>query len=364
MGGLVQPAGRAQPAAGPVLGGWLGAPGPGRADGSALGPAGGCERDGGPASSTAFEPAFDQPVAPGGYAWWYLDALSDDGEHGLTIIAFIGSVFSPYYAWARRHTPQGLADPLNHCAVNVALYSRGGGARWAMTERGRAQLGRDARTLQIGPSALRWEGERLHIEIDEITVPWPARMRGRVTLHAPCRLARAYTLAQQHRWCPIVPAARVEVDLGGQRWSGPGYLDSNQGDAPLERAFRCWDWSRARLAGGRSAVFYDAQRTDGTRLRLGLRFAPDGRAEVVPGPPDAVLPSTGWRVARRARADAGTPASVLQTLTDAPFYARSLIAAHWLGEPVTAMHESLSLTRFDSAWVQAMLPFRMPRAAG
>ena len=233
-----------------------------------------------------------------------------------------------------------------------------------MTERGRAQLGRDARTLQIGPSALRWEGERLHIEIDEITVPWPARMRGRVTLHAPCRLARAYTLAQQHRWCPIVPAARVEVDLCGQRWSGPGYLDSNQGDAPLERAFRCWDWSRARLAGGRSAVFYDAKRADGTRLRLGLRFAPDGRAEVVPGPPDAVLPSTGWRVARRARADAGTPASVLQTLTDAPFYARSLIAAHWLGEPVTAVHESLSLTRFDSAWVQAMLPFRMPRAAG
>ncbi len=35
----------------------------------------------------------------GGYAWWYVDALSDDGRHGLTLIAFIGSVFSPYYAW-------------------------------------------------------------------------------------------------------------------------------------------------------------------------------------------------------------------------------------------------------------------------
>jgi carotenoid 1,2-hydratase len=35
-------------------------------------------------------------VAPGGYAWWYLDALSDDGRHGLVVIAFIGSVFSPY----------------------------------------------------------------------------------------------------------------------------------------------------------------------------------------------------------------------------------------------------------------------------
>jgi carotenoid 1,2-hydratase len=28
------------------------------------------------------------------------------------------------------------------------------------------------------------------------------------------------------------------------------------------------------------------------------------------------------------------------------------------------MHESLSLDRFASRWVQAMLPFRMPRRTG
>ena len=47
-------------------------------------------------------PDFSLAVATNGYAWWYVDALSDDGQHGLTIIAFIGSVFSPYYARARR----------------------------------------------------------------------------------------------------------------------------------------------------------------------------------------------------------------------------------------------------------------------
>jgi hypothetical protein len=67
-------------------------------------------------------PAFNTQVPRGGYAWWYLDALSDDGQYGLTVIAFIGSVFSPYYAWARRRG-HGLADPLNHCALNVALYA-------------------------------------------------------------------------------------------------------------------------------------------------------------------------------------------------------------------------------------------------
>ena len=34
----------------------------------------------------------------GGYAWWYIDAVSDDGRDAIAIIAFLGSVFSPYYA--------------------------------------------------------------------------------------------------------------------------------------------------------------------------------------------------------------------------------------------------------------------------
>jgi carotenoid 1,2-hydratase len=182
-----------------------------------------------------------------------------------------------------------------------------------------------------------------------------------VKLHAPRRFEHPVELAPQHRWCPIAPTARVEVDLGPQRWSGPGYLDSNQGDAPLENAFHRWDWSRAQLSGGRSVVLYDVDRIGAAPLSLGLRFDVDGSIHPIQPPPCAALPRSLWRVARGTRADAGTPTRLLQTLTDAPFYARSLVNAQWLGERVTAMHESLSLARFDTAWVQSMLPFRMPR---
>jgi carotenoid 1,2-hydratase len=255
------------------------------------------------------------------------------------------------------------ADPLDHCAVNVALYGRGG-ARWAMTERGRSRVRRDAHTLQIGPSALRWAGDDLLIEIDELGVPWPARLRGTVRLRALPRVDHVVTLAPGHTWAPIAPAARVEVDLAGRRWSGSGYLDSNRGDAPLARAFSRWDWSRATLAGGDSVVLYDLERVDAGPLQFGLRFGAGGGAEPVTPPPRVALPPTRWRIARGARHDAGAPPPRVQTLTDAPFYARSLLHAQWLGEPVTAVHESLSLARFETAWVQAMLPFRMPRRGG
>lgn len=273
-------------------------------------------------------------------------------------------MFSPYYARARRRSADGRADPLNHCAVNVALYGRGA-KRWAMTERGRRQVQCDASALQIGPSALQWSGDTLTIEIDEVTVPWPSRLRGVVRLHAAPRFDHPVLLsaAGQHRWFPIAPSARVEVDLSapGLRWSGPGYLDSNRGDAPLEQAFTRWDWARAHLSQGRSAVVYDVDRVDAAPLDIGLEFRNDGTVNPFDSPRRAALPSSLWRVARSARGEPGEPMHVVQTLTDAPFYARSLVRTRWLGEAVTAMHESLSLQRFDSAWVQAMLPFRMPR---
>jgi carotenoid 1,2-hydratase len=254
---------------------------------------------------------------------------------------------------------------LNHCAVNVALYSIDrGGARWAMTERGRRQVQRDAQSLEIGPSAFRWVGDSLRIELDEIAVPWPSRIRGTVTVHPAQRFDQSIPLAPGHRWCAIAPVARVEVEVGTQRWSGAGYLDSNAGDTPLEQAFTRWDWSRAHLPGGDSLVLYDVTRAEGAPLHLGVRFGADGRVSAVEPPPAVALPATRWRVARGARCDAGARVNALQTLTDAPFYARSRFEAQWCGEPVTAMHESLSLARFDTAWVQAMLPFRMPRVAG
>jgi len=80
-------------------------------------------------------------------------------------------------------------------------------------------------------------------------------------------------------------------------------------------------------------------------------------------PPRVPLSGTGWRIARATRCEAGGTARAVETLEDTPFYARSLVATRLLGEDVVAMHESLSLRRFDTRWVQALLPFRMPRNA-
>jgi carotenoid 1,2-hydratase len=287
--------------------------------------------------------------------------LSDDGRHGVTLIAFIGSVFSPFYTWARR---RGAPDPLDHCAFNVALYGKPG--RWALTERPRGAISRSADRLKIGPSAMSWNGSALVVDIDEVAVPLPGRLRGRVRLYPDTLNHHCFRLdeAARHRWQPIAPSARVEVALDRPRlhWSGAGYWDWNSGEEPLESAFAGWHWSRSRLKdGGGVAVLYDLTRHSGGPASLALHFDRDGNARQFSPPPAARLPATRWRLGRLTRADQGYAPAVIETLEDTPFYARSVLSSRLLGESVTAMHESLSLSRFAANWVQLLLPFRMRR---
>ncbi len=273
----------------------------------------------------------------------------------------MGSVFSPYY---RRAWRAGRAVAEDHCALNVALYSPGA-PRWTMTERGRAQVRRSARRFELGPSALQWDGEGLNIEVDELANPLPRRVLGRVRLRPEglSRFVVPLDTAGRHRWGPIAPSARVEVDfaLPHLRWSGHAYLDSNEGDEPVTEPFDSWDWLRAPRADGSTAVIYDVREKGGAERLIGMRFARDGSATPVDLPPRAPLAGTGWRVQRQLRCDAGVRPQVLRTLEDTPFYNRSVVGTQLGGEAVVAVHESFDARRFGAPWVQALLPFRMPR---
>jgi carotenoid 1,2-hydratase len=253
-------------------------------------------------------------------------------------------------------------------AVNLALYGPGGG-RWAMTERGRGALSRSPSRIAIGPSAIEWDGHSLRLSINEWAVPWPARIRGSIRLH-PLAITAAAPFAldrrADHHWWPIAPCSRVDVELDDPRWRwrGNGYLDSNRGRVPLEQTFSDWQWARAASSSRRGAVVYDATELDGRRSHLALGFDARGRCQAFDAPPPQPLPNSAWRLPRSQRSEPGTTPILQRTWEDTPFYARSLVRSQWGDDRVLAVHESLSLSRFRQPWVQAMLPFRMPRRAG
>lgn len=249
--------------------------------------------------------------------------------------------------------------------MNLALYGERG-KRWAMTERSQRRLERTPQSLVIGPSSLQWDGSCLHIACDEVTVPWPSRLKGAIRVQPQALPGRQFELDVEgrHCWTPIAPCARVSVELEQPRqaWQGHGYLDSNTGSEPLEDGFRNWSWSRATADDGSTAVYYDTCPRRTSSSDLALKFRPDGTIETLAAAPTWELPRTGWRMPRRVRSEAPQPARP-DTLEDTPFYARSLLTTTLGGERLPTVHESLSLDRFRRPVVQWMLPFRMPRRA-
>jgi carotenoid 1,2-hydratase len=199
------------------------------------------------------------------------------------------------------------------------------------------------------------------MELDEIGAPLPQRIKGRIRLMPTLLNTERFAIdsAGRHGWLPIAPLARVEVELDAPaiRWSGQGYFDSNGGDEPIAKGFSTWDWSRADL-GASCVTLYDAVGQDGLRREIAARFSSRGVERLEP-PPRRSLPGTVWRIDRQTQAHGEV--QVLKTLEDTPFYARSLLDTTLYGERGHAMHETLNVARFDTAWVRMLLPWRMPR---
>jgi carotenoid 1,2-hydratase len=302
-------------------------------------------------------PRFDISVPTNGYHWWYIDALSEDGVYGLTIIGFVGSVFSPYYKRARS---KGLASPENHCAINMALY--GPKKRWAMTERGLGHVSRDIDRFKVGPSSMRWlENGTLAIDIDERCMPLPRRLLGRVLVKPEVLydVPVALDKDENHFWQAVAPQCRVSVEFDNPKlvWSGSAYHDMNWGSEPVENEFKQWTWLRANTETG-TQVLYDVQRRDGSQIAFGRRYF-RGAVFNRDMPRSHELKRGFWGMHRAVQSE--NAPKLISTLEDTPFYTRNHINMNLDGERCEAFHESLSLDRFSNPVVQLMLPFRMPR---
>ncbi|MEL6325195.1 MAG: hypothetical protein AAFQ84_13300 [Pseudomonadota bacterium] len=273
------------------------------------------------------------------------------------MIAFVGSVFSPYYAFSGRQNPE------NHCAINIALYDRRGDA-WAMTERPSEDISRSQSQFVIGPSRLERDGQTFLISIEERSAPIPRKMSGEIRITLPWLSDRVFDLdpAGRHIWQPLCTRARVSVTFSAphRRWEGTGYVDRNSGLEPLEQGFDYWDWSRTEDETGRTAIRYVADPAGGARRHLSLRFLEDGTLSNTEIEEDVPLsPTPIWRIKRRAgRLDTHAP-SLVRTLEDTPFYSRSLMS--YDGGRMRSVHESFSGRRLRSPIIKSLLPVRMPR---
>ncbi|MEM0977394.1 MAG: carotenoid 1,2-hydratase [Pseudomonadota bacterium] len=285
--------------------------------------------------------------------------MSDCGRYAISIITFIGSVFSPWYRWS------GRRDPANNCCINVALY--GPGARWTMTDRGRNALRRSADKIEIGPSHARWEDGQLILSINEMSWPHLQTIEGEIIIHPTALTDVEIPLKEDgsHIWRPFAPTSRIEVKLNrkGWSWNGHGYFDANFGTAALEDDFDYWTWARMPHRGG-TACFYDVLDREGRVTEAAIRFEADGTPSFFTPPPKQNMRRSLWLLKKEGRGDVGFRPRQNKHMLDAPFYCRAGIETKIDGDIVQGVHEALDLRRFASPLLKPMLAVKVPRRAG
>ena len=211
---------------------------------------------------------------------------------------------------------------------------------------------------------MRWEGDSLVIDVRERTAPWGRSLRGRVVFRPSVSPVTPIAIdgIGDHHWQPVAPLGRVEAEFESPdcAFRGNGYLDTNHGSTPLEERFSSWSWARVS-DGANVRITYDVATRDGRALEHGLVVHPRGARRFF-GRAERALKPTPFGLPRVVRTAAGEDAALLRTLENGPFYARSAIeiarpsAPTWRG-----LHETISLDRLASRWVQFLIPFRSRR---
>jgi len=298
-----------------------------------------------PAPGLAADGLLTLPEAPGAYRWYYADVVA--GDTTAVFILMVGSVFSARYA-ARRD-----ARPLQHCAVNFALYRHGVRQSWVLSEY--AGAASDGRSLHIGNSRLCYQPDgSVDFFVRARGAPFGSLTKAALTLRpdGPGLPHQALVPGLSHRWAPVVPRARatLRLPLLGEVLEGVGYHDSNAGDVPLGTDLPGWNWARVHT---QAATYVHYQLADAQALVLSATEA-EAHLDRQPASPGPAV-RTGWGLSVPSALQAGPVRLVAPRLLESsPFYAR-LEASH---QDDHALGEVADFRRFRSPLIRWMAHFR------
>ncbi|HEX8825153.1 MAG TPA: carotenoid 1,2-hydratase [Archangium sp.] len=292
------------------------------------------------------------PDTAGAYRWFYADVTA--GDFSAVFIFMVGSLFSPRYSVGARRG----ARPLEHCAVNFALYHQGVRRRWVLSEYPVASVQRWGRALRIGRSLLEYAPDgTVRMEVDERCAPFGGAVRARLVLEPQVPAAEEVQLVPglPHYWRALAPRAkaRLEVASEGVVAEGLGYHDSNHGEELLGERLPGWHWARVH---GPEETVVDYHLPAGVAPLRVTASAVGTKSERSPLPTEARPTSlTNWGLRVPAHLYAGgTVVGAPRLLESSPFYAR--VAAR-RGE-VDVMGEVADFRRFHSPFIRWMAHFR------
>lgn len=211
---------------------------------------------------------------PGGYEWWYFDAIAVAGEYRIVVIFYDGNPFSTRYIKRLRNGLNEDSAPENFPAVSISVYEENETVFYSFTEYkpDEAFFSDDNPDCEIGSN-------KITVEKNESDLKYILNLKEKLP-NGDAIVANlefksnntADTLFDEedrtdsgsHIWSLIQPRAEVNGNIRIYsrneetktiNFEGTGYHDHNIGSEPMKNEFRDWYWGRYHFEYG-TLIYY------------------------------------------------------------------------------------------------------------
>ncbi len=311
---------------------------------------------------------------PGGFIWWYVDHIDQDGN-GFVCIWSFGLPFLPG-ALSEAHAG---ATPRGRPSVNLAIYKDGNPQFYLLQEYPAEAAHWNNNEWTIGASTfknVRRDGRyELQVRLNLPIAGSHEHMTGQFSLRGALLRGAKGRPNPHHQWSPACGPAHVDAQFetpGAQHtFSGPAYHDRNSGCVPMDQlGIHHWTWGRVVTKDSTRIYYCLWPEDDASPTVIGLDLLADGQFD---GPfPLGVrlgkdqLGLYGFKSSGHLEfTRAGMPwleVTARHRVDDGPFYVRETGEFRVPGEsPRLGMIEWVEPQRIDRDWQRPFVRMRVHR---
>lgn len=210
---------------------------------------------------------------PGGYEWWYFDAISLGGDYRLTIVFYEGNPFSTRYNKRLNNGSRSYTRAENFPAVSISVYEHNEPVFFSFTE-----YRPEEAVFHEGKAALAVGSNRMEAAREGSSIIYKLNLKEKLpngdaivgSLDFGSNILPEDLLqndsggSEKHAWNLIMPRAEVngKIRIYSRNeetklidFSGTGYHDHNIGLEHMKHKFREWYWGRYHFEYG-TFIYY------------------------------------------------------------------------------------------------------------
>ena len=276
--------------------------------------------------------------APGGFAWWYIDAIDASGN-GFVIIWSFGLPFLPGYLSAARSNAGQPAR--SRPSLNISVYQNGKRAFYLLQEYAPEDVElKSSGELRFGQSVIH-QPSLGHVDL-QLDCPIPCsqnNLRGELVVRGPPAHLGGQLQAStnlEHRWTPVLGPARLrgELSVGRDHYTVDtlAYHDRNEGTRRLDDlGIRHWIWGRL-VSDTQTRIWYVCFAKSGPPKAWGIELLHSGEVRltdnlipILEQPLRGMFGVSTWRRVRlrNPNGEDWLIADTANRVDDGPFYVRT-----------------------------------------